>query len=52
MTKVYIAEEWYQQEAYLDIGPDIQVGYAKGTRCSFESAIGEIPQVPFIEDNT
>lgn len=52
ITKVYIAEETYQDRGYLEIGPDIQVGYAKGTRCSFESAIGEIPQTAVIVDNT
>jgi len=51
ITKVYIAEETYKDRGYLDVGPDIQVGYAKGTRCSFESAIGEIPQTAVIVDN-
>lgn len=52
ITKVYIAEEFYQDRGYLEIGPDMQVGYAKGTRCSFESAIGEVPLGSVIEDNT
>jgi predicted AlkP superfamily phosphohydrolase/phosphomutase len=52
ITKVYIAEETYKDRGYLEVGPDIQVGYAKGTRCSFESAIGEIPQTAVIVDNT
>ncbi len=52
ITRVYIAEETYQDRGYLEVGPDIQVGYAKGTRCSFESAIGEIPQTEVIVDNT
>jgi len=52
ITKIYIAEETYKDRGFLDKGPDIQVGYAKGTRCSFESAGGEIPQGAFIEDNT
>ena len=52
ITKVYIAEEAYKDRGHLDVGPDIQVGYAKGTRCSFESAIGEIPQTAIIVDNT
>jgi hypothetical protein len=51
ITKVYIAEETYKDRGFLDVGPDIQVGYAKGTRCSFESAIGEIPQTAVIVDN-
>lgn len=52
ITKVYIAEETYQDRGYLEIGPDMQVGYAKRTRCSFESAIGEVPFGSVIEDNT
>ncbi len=43
ITKVYISEETYKDRGYLDIGPDIQVGYAKGVRGSNESALGEFP---------
>jgi len=51
ISKVYISEETYTDGGYLSIGPDIQVGYAKGTRGSDESAIGEIlPDV--LTDNT
>lgn len=51
ISKVYISEETYTDGGYLSIGPDIQVGYAKGTRGSDESAIGEIlPEV--LTDNT
>ncbi len=51
ISKVYIREETYTDGGYLHIGPDIQVGYARGTRGSDESAIGEIlPEV--LTDNT
>ena len=43
ITKVYKREEVYQDGGYLDIGPDLQVGYAKGVRGSNESALGEFP---------
>ena len=33
------------------LGPDLLVGYAKMTRCSNESALGEFPEEQF-EDNT
>ena len=39
----------YTQE--LEIGPDVVVGYAKGTRGSDESALGEVPKEQF-SDNT
>jgi len=46
ITKVYLSETTYTHGGYLDIGPDIQVGYAEGTRGSDESAIGTIlPEV-------
>jgi len=51
ITKVYRADQTYQDREYLDIGPDLQVGYAKGVRSSGKSAIGDI-QTEFITDNT
>jgi predicted AlkP superfamily phosphohydrolase/phosphomutase len=51
ITKVYRREEAYQDRGELEIGPDLVVGYAKGTRGSNESALGEIgPEV--FTDNT
>jgi hypothetical protein len=42
--------EEYRDRGHLDVGPDIQVGYAKGTRGSNESALGTVgPEV--ITDN-
>ena len=51
VTKVYFREEVYKDRGYLELGPDLQIGYAKGTRCSNESASGEFPP-EVIVDNT
>ncbi len=51
VTKVYQREETYEDRGHLDIGPDIVVGYAKGTRGSDASALGKIGPV-VLEDNT
>jgi predicted AlkP superfamily phosphohydrolase/phosphomutase len=49
VTRVLRIEE-YRDRGHLDVGPDIQVGYAKGTRGSNESALGTVgPEV--ITDN-
>jgi predicted AlkP superfamily phosphohydrolase/phosphomutase len=51
VTKVYKREEAYRDRGQLEIGPDIVVGYAKGTRGSNQSALGKVgPDV--ITDNT
>ena len=50
VTKVYRREEVYEDRGQLEIGPDIQMGYAKGTRGSSQGALGDIePQV--LRDN-
>jgi len=50
VTKVLRREE-YRDHGYLEIGPDLIVGYAKGMRGSNESALGKVePQV--VTDNT
>jgi predicted AlkP superfamily phosphohydrolase/phosphomutase len=51
VTKAYIAEDAYKNRGYLDIGPDMIVGYAKEMRCSNASALGEVPAEVFV-DNT
>ena len=51
ITKVYFREEVYKDRGYLELGPDLQIGYAKGTRGSNESASGEFP-AEVIVDNT
>jgi len=49
VTKVQRLEE-YRDRGHLDVGPDLVVGYAKGTRGSNESALGTIgPEV--VTDN-
>jgi predicted AlkP superfamily phosphohydrolase/phosphomutase len=50
ITKVYIAEDAYQDRGALDIGPDMVVGYAKGMRGSNESALGEFPPEVFMDN--
>lgn len=51
VTKVYSREQTYRDRGALDLGPDLLVGYAKGTRGSDESALGGIP-LDVIVDNT
>lgn len=49
VTEAHLSSNYEDHDA-LDIGPDIVVGYAKGTRSSTDSALGKIgPQV--ITDN-
>jgi predicted AlkP superfamily phosphohydrolase/phosphomutase len=51
VTKVYFREEAYDDRGYLEIGPDVQVGYAKHYGGSNESVLGELtPEV--LSDNT
>jgi predicted AlkP superfamily phosphohydrolase/phosphomutase len=42
ITKVYRREEVYKDRGHLEIGPDLVVGFAKGTRGSEESALGAV----------
>ena len=42
VTKVYKREEIFKDRGHLDIGPDIIVGYAKGTRGSSHAALGAV----------
>ena len=51
ITRIYRSHEIYQDRGCRDSGPDVIVGYAKGTRCSDESAIGSIQSQVFA-DNT
>ncbi len=50
VTKCYITEDAFHDRGYLDIGPDMIVGYAKGIRCSNKSAMGSVP-VEIFGDN-
>ncbi len=51
ITKVYLRDETFKDRGYLEIGPDIVVGYAKMTRSSDESSLGKITPEMF-SDNT
>jgi predicted AlkP superfamily phosphohydrolase/phosphomutase len=51
ITKVYDRETVYQDRQNIEIGPDLIVGYAKGTRGSNESALGGLTREIF-SDNT
>jgi predicted AlkP superfamily phosphohydrolase/phosphomutase len=50
VTKAYLREETYQDGGYRDVGPDLQVGYAAGSRCSFESALGALTEEVFADN--
>jgi predicted AlkP superfamily phosphohydrolase/phosphomutase len=50
ITKMYLREEDFEDGGYLEIGPDLVVGYAKGTRNSSESSLGGLTREVF-EDN-
>jgi len=52
VTKVYPRDEVYHDGGYLDIGPDLIVGFAKGTRSDNASALGEFTdEIIFDNDN-
>jgi predicted AlkP superfamily phosphohydrolase/phosphomutase len=51
ITKVYRADETFAAAHHNELMPDLLVGYAKGMRCSNESALGGIPR-EIISDNT
>jgi len=51
ITKMYDRDAFYRDRGHLLEGPDLLVGYAKGTRCSNQSAIGEVPTAVVV-DNT
>ena len=51
VTRVYAPEEVFADTAQLATGPDLIVGYAKGTRCANASALGGVETLVF-SDNT
>lgn len=51
ITRVYPRDEAYLDVGHADIGPDLVVGFAKGTRSSDASAAGQVPAEVLI-DNT
>lgn len=50
ITKVYRRDD-LQYKAEIEIGPDLVIGYAKGTRGSNESALGEVPKEVFMNNS-
>jgi len=50
VTSVFRRDD-YKNTGHVEIGPDLIVGYAKGTRGSNESALGKVPPEIFM-DNT
>lgn len=51
VTRVYRIDRDFRDKGALDVGPDLLVGYAKGTRGSDESALGAVGK-DTITDNT
>jgi predicted AlkP superfamily phosphohydrolase/phosphomutase len=51
ITRVYARDTDYTDTGHAAIGPDLVVGFAKGTRSSDESAAGQIP-AEVLTDNT
>jgi predicted AlkP superfamily phosphohydrolase/phosphomutase len=50
ISRVYRREAIYRDTTYLDSGPDLIVGYAKGYRTSNESAVGQVSE-ELLSDN-
>jgi predicted AlkP superfamily phosphohydrolase/phosphomutase len=50
VTKAYRCDRFMEHKEYLDVGPDIIVGYAKGTRGSNQSALGEVPKEVIVDN--
>lgn len=50
VTKMDRPDRVFESKTYLDLGPDFVVGYAKGTRCSNQSALGEIPKEVIVDN--
>ena len=51
VTRVYPREQFFKDRGAIEVGPDLLPGFAKGTRGSNESAMGEVPKA-VIFDNT
>ncbi len=50
ITKVYVTSRDFDPGPHLDIGPDMVIGYAKGTRGESDSALGEINAEAFTDN--
>lgn len=51
ITRIYFRDEWFQDGGYREIGPDLLVGYTKGTRAADESALGGVTNVWFTDND-
>jgi len=51
IANVYRSDEAYQDREYLDIAPDLILGFARGVRGSDESALGQL-SAEVMSDNT
>ncbi len=51
ITKTYITARDFKDRGELDVGPDLVVGFAKGTRGSNDSLLGEVVPFPVFADN-
>ncbi len=49
--RAYMREEFFQDRGEIEVGPDIVIGFAKGTGGSGQSSLGAVPAEIF-EDNT
>ncbi len=45
-------ERYFKDRGALEIGPDMVIGYAEGTRGSNGSAIGEVPPEVIVDNTT
>ena len=50
VTRTYIAREYFRDKEHLDVGPDLIVGYARGTRNHSDSAIGTLSTAVFSDN--
>ena len=42
VTRTYVSSQYFKDRGHLDVGPDLIVGYARGTRNHSDSAIGKL----------
>jgi predicted AlkP superfamily phosphohydrolase/phosphomutase len=52
VTRADRPDRVYASQEYLALGPDLIVGYARGTRCSDDSGIGEVPREVFTDNRS
>lgn len=47
VTRLYVSDEYFQDRGALEIGPDMVIGYTKGTRADNTSTKGGVPREIF-----